>query len=46
MLADADLIGVPWRAVISEKTGDKIELASRANHEPKLYTIHQLLKML
>lgn len=33
---DSDLIGIPWRAVVSEKTGGKIELKARNSRESKL----------
>lgn len=42
--ADADLIGIPWRAVVSEKTGDKIELKKRDSKIAKLVTLGELLK--
>lgn len=44
--ADADLIGIPWRAVISEKTGDKIELKSRSSKNVKLVMPEELIKKL
>ena len=44
--ADADLLGIPWRAVVSEKAGDKIELKARDSKTPKLVTIEELLKKL
>ncbi len=33
---DADLIGIPWRAVVSEKTAGKVELKARAGKEAEL----------
>ena len=44
--SDADLIGIPWRAVISERTGDKIELKRRDSEKAKLIAIDALLKTL
>lgn len=44
--ADADLLGIPWRAVVSEKTGDKIELKARNSKISKLITVEQLAKKL
>lgn len=44
--SDADLIGLPWRAVVSERTGDKIELKRRDSDKAKLVTLEQLLKNL
>ncbi|MEK7193650.1 MAG: aminoacyl--tRNA ligase-related protein [Patescibacteria group bacterium] len=32
-LNDADLLGIPWRAVVSPKTGDKVELKKRSEKE-------------
>lgn len=43
--ADADLIGVPWRAVISEKTGNKIEIKKRNEKKTKLISGNGLLKL-
>lgn len=39
---DCDLIGIPYRAVVSKKTGDKIELKKRAGDETRLLSIIQL----
>jgi len=44
--ADADLIGCPYRLVISPKTGDKIELKKRTEKETRLITEEELLKLL
>lgn len=44
--ADADLIGLPWRAIVSPKTGAKIELKPRASNQIKLVTAGELLKKL
>ena len=44
--ADADLIGCPYRLVISPKTGDKIELKKRTEKETKLVTQEELLNLL
>ena len=41
---DADLIGIPWRAVISEKTGDEIELKRRDLEDTKLVSVRELIK--
>ncbi len=43
--AEADLLGIPWRAVISAKTASKIELKARGAEEIKLITPDELLKM-
>ncbi|TSC83000.1 MAG: prolyl-tRNA synthetase [Parcubacteria group bacterium Gr01-1014_19] len=43
--ADADLLGITWRAVVSPKTGDKIELKRRDSDKAKLVGIKELLKL-
>ena len=42
-LAAADLLGIPIRAVISEKTGDRIEIKKRNSKEIILGTVADLL---
>ncbi|EKD99486.1 MAG: prolyl-tRNA synthetase [uncultured bacterium] len=44
--SDADLIGIPYRAVISKKTGDKVELKKRTGETSKIVDIDSLLKLL
>ncbi len=44
--ADADLLGIPWRAVVSEKTGAQIELKARNSKNTKLVSPEELLKKL
>ena len=41
---DADLLGVPWRAVVSEKSGDQIELKARNSQTGKLVGLEELIK--
>lgn len=41
-LAEADLLGIPWRLVISPKTKGKIELKARAETETKLTDLKEL----
>ncbi len=43
--ADSDLIGIPLRAVISEKAGDKIEIKERSEKEIKLVSEKELIKI-
>lgn len=43
--ADADLLGITWRAVVSEKTGAKIELKKRGSEKIKLIGIEELIKL-
>lgn len=45
-LTDADLIGCPYRVVVSEKTGDKIEVKKRESTETSLTELTKLLKTL
>lgn len=45
-LAESDLIGIPHRLIISEKTGDKIEYKSRAEKQEKLLTDQEILNIL
>jgi prolyl-tRNA synthetase len=42
--AEADLIGIPWRAVVSPKTEGKIELKKRDGEKPELLTLKEALK--
>jgi prolyl-tRNA synthetase len=41
--SDADLIGIPVRLVVSDKTGDKIEWKERSGSETKLFDFKNLL---
>lgn len=43
---DADLIGIPVRLVVSEKTGDKLEWKERASEEEKLFSLDEVVKKL
>jgi prolyl-tRNA synthetase len=43
---DADLIGIPVRLVVSEKTGDKIEYKKRDSDETELVSYDELSKLL
>ncbi|HVA96089.1 MAG TPA: proline--tRNA ligase [Candidatus Acidoferrales bacterium] len=44
--ADADLIGIPVRLVVSQKSGDKIEWKNRTKKETELLTLEEVLKRL
>jgi prolyl-tRNA synthetase len=44
--ADADLIGIPYRLVVSEKTGDQIEIKKRNEEKTKLAKEKELIKLL
>ncbi|RJQ29322.1 hypothetical protein C4571_01690 [Candidatus Parcubacteria bacterium] len=40
---EADLIGIPWRLVVSEKTGGKVEVKHRTSKDAKLVTKEELV---
>lgn len=42
--ADADLIGIPVRLVVSKKTDGKIEFKERKEKETELFTVDEVLK--
>jgi prolyl-tRNA synthetase len=44
-LTEADLIGVPYRLVISKKTGDQVEIKKRGESEGKLVDIKEAIKL-
>ena len=44
--ADADLIGIPVRLVISDRNGDKIEYKERNKKEGKLLSLEEVVKRL
>lgn len=44
--ADADLIGIPYRVVVSKKTGDQIEVKRRNQSDAKLCEVYELREML
>ncbi|MBI4159700.1 hypothetical protein HY504_00880 [Candidatus Wolfebacteria bacterium] len=44
--AEADLIGIPWRIVISEKTGDKMEVKRRNEKDARLVNEKELFAIL
>lgn len=43
--ADCDLIGIPYRVVISKKTEDKLEIKKRSEKEIKFITLPELIKI-
>lgn len=45
-LADADLLGIPYRVVVSEKTGDKVEVKRRTEKEATLMSTEELVQTL
>ncbi len=44
--AEADLLGTPYRLVVSEKTGDKIELKRRTEQDTCLLSLEELVSKL
>lgn len=44
--ADADLIGLPYRLVVSSKTGDKVEVKKRRESKASLFTVKEFLTSL
>lgn len=44
--ADADLLGLPYRLVVSDKTGNKIEFKRRNSAESKLLDIQEVINKL
>lgn len=44
--AESDLLGIPWRLVVSPKTGDKVEIKKRGEREAKVVGMSEFLKML
>lgn len=45
-LADADLIGIPYRLVVSSKTGDKVEIKKRSEEKSSLVELDGLFEAL
>jgi prolyl-tRNA synthetase len=43
--ADADLIGIPYRVVISKRTGDKLEVKKRSGKETQFMSFNELLEL-
>jgi len=41
--ADSDLLGLPWRLVVSEKTGDKIEVKRRSEEGSELMELKEAI---
>jgi prolyl-tRNA synthetase len=44
--ADADLIGIPYRLVVSKRTGDKIEYKKRNEKEAKLLSLDEITSLI
>ena len=41
-LQDADLIGIPYRLVVSKKTGDKVEWKKRNSQKTELLSVEEV----
>jgi prolyl-tRNA synthetase len=44
--ADADLIGIPYRLVVSAKTGDKVEMKRRSGGDAQLMSKEEIITLL
>lgn len=44
--ADADLIGIPVRVVVSKKTGDKLEVKKRSEKETEFKSLEELIEII
>lgn len=44
--ADSDLIGIPYRVVISKKTAEKLEVKKRSEKETKFLSLEELLSLI
>lgn len=44
-LFDADLIGLPWRMVVSDTTGNKIEIKERSSKTVKIVTLKEAIAL-
>ncbi|MBI2051747.1 hypothetical protein HYT33_03225 [Candidatus Roizmanbacteria bacterium] len=42
--ADADLIGIPIRLVVSKKTGEKVEYKKRNDNRTQLLTLEEVIR--
>jgi len=44
--AEADLIGIPWRIIVSPKLGDKVEIKRRSEKDSKTVSLEEALRMI
>ncbi|MFH1353798.1 MAG: aminoacyl--tRNA ligase-related protein [bacterium] len=44
-LAEADLIGVPWRVIVSEKTGNKVEIKKRKDKKERMVELAEFISL-
>jgi prolyl-tRNA synthetase len=45
-LTDADLVGIPYRLIVSKKTGDKVEIKKRNESQSKIIYLEEVIKLL
>lgn len=44
--ADADLVGIPYRVVVSRKTGDMVEVKKRSENESRVGSVEEFLNLI
>jgi len=44
--AEADLIGIPWRLLVSTKTGENVELKKRSETKTEVISIEETIKLI
>jgi len=44
--AEADLIGIPWRIVVSAKLGGQVEIKRRTEKEPQIVDLNEALALI
>lgn len=44
--ADADLIGIPYRVIVSKKSGEKLEIKKRSEKETRFFKLEELWDLL
>lgn len=45
-LVESDLIGIPWRVIVSPKLGGKIEIKGRSEKKPEVATIDKAISLI
>jgi prolyl-tRNA synthetase len=45
-LTDADLVGIPYRLIVSKKTGDKVEIKKRNESQSKIIYLEEVIKLM
>ena len=45
-LNDADLVGIPYRLIVSKKTGDNVEIKKRNESQSKIISLNEAIKLL